>query len=79
MARITVEDCLKNVNNRFILVHMSKIRTRQLLSGAKTLVHAPENREIVQSLREIADMKVELDSETLENLKGGGFLDEAEE
>ncbi len=76
MARVTVEDCLKQVNNRFVLVRMANLRTRQLLKGVKPLVDAPENREIVKALREIAGGKVFLDEKTKESLKGGGYLEE---
>ena len=69
MARITVEDCLRNIKNRFILVHMASQRTRQLLKGAKPLVNAPDNREVVQSLREIAAGKVRLTEGTINRLK----------
>lgn len=75
MARITVEDCLKTINNRFILVRMAHSRTSQLLKGSEPLVDVPDNREIVASLREIAAGKILLDEETKENLKGGGYLD----
>jgi DNA-directed RNA polymerase subunit omega len=54
MARITVEDCTKNVPNRFHLVQMAAIRTKQLKRGAKPLVQCEENKEVVVSLREIA-------------------------
>ena len=57
MARVTVEDCLETVENRFELVHTSAQRTKQLYRGAKPLV-ACDNREIVTSLREIADRLV---------------------
>jgi len=57
MARITVEDCLKKVNNRFALVRLAAKRTKQLLEGAKPLVHV-DNREVVTALREIAAGKV---------------------
>jgi len=53
MARITVEDCLKNVDDRFGLVMLSAKRTKQLYSGADPLVKC-ENKEIITSLREIA-------------------------
>ena len=69
MARITVEDCLRNIKNRFILVHMASQRTRMLLKGAKPLVNSPENREVVQSLREIAAAKVKLTESTVQRLK----------
>jgi len=57
MARITVEDCLKKVNNRFALVMLAAKRTKQLLQGAKPLLDV-DNREVVTALREIAAGKV---------------------
>ena len=75
MARITVEDCLKNINNRFILIHMANQRTRQLLKGSKPLVNAPNNREIVKALREIANEKVFLGEEIVERLKEADLMD----
>ncbi len=59
MARITVEDCLENVPNRFELVLLGARRAKQLLKGARPLV-ATDNKEVVASLREIADGKVKL-------------------
>lgn len=59
MARITVEDCLENVPNRFELVLLAARRAKQLLKGARPLVES-ENKEIVTSLREIAENKVRL-------------------
>jgi len=53
MARITVEDCLKKVNNRFTLIHMASRRVRQLRKGAEPTVSA-KNRDVVIALREIA-------------------------
>ena len=54
MARITVEDCIENVPNRFHLVQMASIRTKQLKKGARALVQSEENKEVVVALREIA-------------------------
>ncbi len=54
MARITIEDCTQKVPNRFHLVQMAAIRTKQLKKGAKPLVRAEENKEVVVALREIA-------------------------
>jgi DNA-directed RNA polymerase subunit omega len=54
MARITIEDCTRVVPNRFHLVQMAAIRTKQLKKGAKSLVQAEDNKEVVLSLREIA-------------------------
>lgn len=56
MARITVEDCLQNVRNRFELVHVASRRVRQLLKGSRPLVDNTfsQNRLVVVSLREVA-------------------------
>jgi DNA-directed RNA polymerase subunit omega len=54
MARITIEDCTQRVPNRFHLVQMASIRTKQLKKGARALVQDEENKEVVISLREIA-------------------------
>lgn len=55
MARITVEDCLKNVANRFELVLLSSQRARQLEFGATPLIAVENDKPTVLSLREIAD------------------------
>jgi DNA-directed RNA polymerase subunit omega len=60
VARITVEDCLKNVPNRFLLVNMVAKRVRQIREGSEYLVSAPKNEDIVISLREIAAGKIKL-------------------
>ncbi len=57
MARITVEDCLEKVNNRFELVLGAARRAKQLLKGARPLVDS-DNKEVVTALREIASGKV---------------------
>lgn len=57
MARITVEDCLGKVDNRFGLIHLAARRVRQLRKGAEPLVIC-KNKDIVVSLREIAAGKV---------------------
>ncbi|MBI4621376.1 MAG: DNA-directed RNA polymerase subunit omega [Desulfobacterales bacterium] len=67
MARITIEDCLKKEENRFALVHLAAKRVRQLLKGAKPLVNAPENKEVVVALREIAAGKVVSKKKTLDS------------
>lgn len=58
MARVTVEDCLKRIPNRFFLVHAAAKRVRQLREGSERLIDAPENEDIVTALREIAAGKV---------------------
>lgn len=57
MARVTIEDCLKNVENMYELVHLATKRARQLCRGVDPLVKT-KNRIIVTSLREIAAGKV---------------------
>ena len=63
MARITVEDCLTKVPNRFILVNMVAKRVRQIREGSEYLVSSPKNEDVVVSLREVAAGKVVLKSE----------------
>ena len=58
MARITVEDCLKRIPNRFLLVNMVAKRVRQIREGSEYLVSSPKNEDIVVTLREIAAGKV---------------------
>lgn len=60
MARITIEDCLKKVTNRFQLVHMAAKRVRQIREGSEYLVNSPKNEDIVVALREIAADKVRI-------------------
>ena len=57
MARVTVEDCLQHVNNRFALVILAAERARQLANGGKPLVRC-SNKPAVTSLREIARSRV---------------------
>lgn len=59
MARVTVEDCLEKVDNRFLLVMLASKRVKQLFKGAKPLIdNRAENKNVVVSLREIAAGKV---------------------
>jgi DNA-directed RNA polymerase subunit omega len=55
MARLTVEDCLDNVDNRFELVLISSKRARQLAMGADPLVELENDKPTVLALREIAE------------------------
>lgn len=57
MARITVEDCLEKVDNRFGLVHVTAKRAKELLKGSAPLYKC-NNKQIVTALREIAASKV---------------------
>jgi len=53
MARVTIEDCLKNVENMYELVHLATKRARMLYKGDEPLVKS-KNRVLVTALREIA-------------------------
>jgi DNA-directed RNA polymerase subunit omega len=53
VARITIEDCLEKVNNRFALIQLAFQRVKQLRNGAPRLVQT-KNKEVVGALREIA-------------------------
>ena len=57
MARVTVEDCLKKVPNRFELVMLGAKRARQLINGEAPLIKS-DNRAVVLALREIAAGRV---------------------
>ena len=54
MARVTVEDCLENVDNRFELVRLASRRARQLAQGKDPLVDPENDKPTVIALREIA-------------------------
>lgn len=67
MARVTVEDCLEKVDNRFALVHLVTKRAKQLLKGSQPVITKVRNKYVVTALREVAkglvvfDMSVEGD------------------
>ncbi len=55
MARLTVEDCLENVDNRYDLVLLASKRARQIAMGAEPLVPTNQDKPTVIALREIAE------------------------
>jgi len=55
MARVTVEDCLENVDNRFELVRLAARRARQIAQGKDPLVDPENDKPTVIALREIAE------------------------
>jgi DNA-directed RNA polymerase subunit omega len=61
MARITVEDCLQNVDNLFDLVLLASKRSRQLANGAEARVEWENDKPTVVALREIAEGQVTMD------------------
>jgi DNA-directed RNA polymerase subunit omega len=60
VARITIEDCLKKVSNRFLLVNMVAQRVRQIREGSDYLVNSPKNEDVVVALREVAAGKIDI-------------------
>lgn len=58
MARVSIEDCLTNIENRFVLVAVASHRTRRLMGGADQLVNS-KNKEAVTALREIAEGRIQ--------------------
>lgn len=67
MARVTVEDCLSKVPNRFALVLMVSKRAKQLLKGSECTVAARSNKYIVSALREVAAGNVGYDDNHSDN------------
>lgn len=62
MARVTVEDCVEKVPNRFELVMLSAQRAREIVSGAPLTVERDNDKNAVVSLREIAEETISLDA-----------------
>ncbi|MCF6255005.1 MAG: DNA-directed RNA polymerase subunit omega [Gammaproteobacteria bacterium] len=58
MARVTVEDCLENVNSRFELVLLASKRARQLVNGKEAMVDWENDKATVVALREIGEGKI---------------------
>ncbi|HYI01480.1 DNA-directed RNA polymerase subunit omega [Hyalangium sp.] len=77
MARITVEDCLPLVDNRFALVLLGAKRARQLMAGARPIIEISKNKPPVLSLREVATGRVKFDRDVREALSGKYSSEEA--
>jgi len=80
VARVTIEDCLRRVKNRYMLVHAAAKRVRQMGQGAGYLVDSPKNEEIVMALREIAAGKFSVEGWKTEDheAKRGVEMEKAE-
>lgn len=81
MARVTVEDCLDNVDNRFQLVLVAARRARQLANGKQAHVPSEHDKPTVLALREIAAGHVDrsiLDEVPAHDGGGSGLISEAE-
>jgi DNA-directed RNA polymerase subunit omega len=61
MARLTVEDCIGNIDNRFLLVLAAAKRARQLALGAEPTVPWNKDKPTVVALREIAEGNIDID------------------
>ncbi|NCN44402.1 MAG: DNA-directed RNA polymerase subunit omega [Piscirickettsiaceae bacterium CG_4_9_14_3_um_filter_43_564] len=61
MARVTVEDCLDQVENRFELVILSSKRARQLANGAAPTLEWDKDKPTVMALRELAENSIDKD------------------
>jgi DNA-directed RNA polymerase subunit omega len=68
VARVTVEDCLTNVDNRFALVLVGSQSARQLMRGAKPTVKQTRNKVPVVALREIAAGHVWFDQKSVDEV-----------
>jgi len=82
MARVTVEDCVLRVPNRFELVMVAAQRARDISSGAELSVERDNDKNPVVALREIAEEMLELDqlrNELIEGLQKHVEVDEPEE
>ena len=81
MARITVEDCVDKVENRFDLVLLASHRARQISQGAPLLVERDNDKNPVIALREIADEKLspgDLKEDLIHSLQRHVEVDEPE-
>ena len=82
MARVTVEDCVDKIQNRFELVMMAAQRARGISAGAPLTIERDEDKNPVVSLREIAEMSVsmeELSEELIKSLQNFVAMDEPED
>jgi DNA-directed RNA polymerase subunit omega len=82
MARVTVEDCIEKIPNRFDLVMLAAQRSRDIAAGAPLTVERDNDKNPVISLREIAEETVELDQlqdDLIRSLQKVAEIDEPEE
>ena len=70
MARVTVEDCIEKVSNRFNLVLLAAHRARNISAGAQIAVERDNDKNSVVALREIADEKASVDTLTESLISG---------
>tara|TARA_Y100000034_G_C6733131_1_gene324917 strand:+ start:393 stop:635 length:243 start_codon:yes stop_codon:yes gene_type:complete len=75
VARVTVEDCLDKVENRFALVLLVSKRAKQIMKGDQPTVSTKNNKVVVTSLREVAIGNVYFD---INEDQGGSFISQVE-
>ncbi len=81
MARVTVEDCIEKVSNRFELVLLAAFRARQIAQGAPLTVERDNDKNSVVALREIAEATIDaedLKEQLIHSLQKHAEVDEAE-
>jgi DNA-directed RNA polymerase subunit omega len=76
MARITIQDCLKVINNRFQIIEVASKRARSLMDGADPIVDKGNDKATVIALREIAEGHVDLDGVKFDGLESDDNHDE---
>ena len=76
MARVTIEDCLRHVPNRFDLVLLASKRARQLMAGAEPLVPINNDKVTVIALRELAEGLLDLEALEKEPLERRSMVEE---
>ena len=82
MARVTVEDCIDKVQDRFELVIVASQRAKELYNGSPALVNREDDKNTVISLREIEENKLNIESlkdEVLNGFKHNGIFAESDE
>jgi len=82
MARVTVEDCIEHLPNRFELVALASTRAKQIASGNPIHIERDNDKDTVVALREIAESKLSLDSlrnELIQNYQKYGKQDTIDE
>ncbi len=82
MARVTVEDCIEHLPNRFELVSLASTRAKQIASGNPIHIERDNDKDTVVALREIAESKLSLDSlrnELTQNFQKYGKQDTIDE
>ena len=77
MARVTVEDCLEHVDNRFELVLLGSRRARQIAQGKEPMVEMENDKPTVVALREIAEGKIT--NEVMDEAEREPVVDEVED